>query len=656
MSADIILDIVELLAPVDVLSFSLCSSYLRNLRNLLLPSLYTTLIFKSSKKCKSTLEMLTHCPEISKHIKRLAVRLNYYLSWPKPDEWLDEEWVIGAIKRMGWRFPGMGFGGLYASGEFFAGGYSGDRGARCMGCVGWNVGSGVAGVGCPKLKSVFTNIGMKPLDPHSELFNFTDLTSFSLVVRHGLGGNEPLPPGLWNMLTTSPNLEELAICSFSSSTRILDFSPLSLLTFPKLHTLTLGSFGYQSDFTLGPAELGSFLEKHSGLDAALLRLTMFIGVYQQLAELPHPESVESVDLTCKPVYESRVEVLCAALARLKSLRSLDIWTHVPEGGAAAGEGVRGLLEGIGRACPSLEEWHFMCTTAFTSKPMSHLLSTLPHLKNLTHFSLTKGHKYIDEPMLSTAIQLTKANPTLKQINIRWVRERCPNHLKQEGSYEVLPCGSVVLVERGIMFVGRSFERRGRVEGKLPRSSSLASSSSSGVGASGRKDKGRGKGKEKADASITEEGDGDEGEVQQERKRESVVQRIRSRGLRLLLKSAASFSSGLRTLVRAAGATGTTHCLQFSGSSLASSLHAAPFLSFLYDFRSARREVFTSLIFILHNDYNATYMPPTFSSYPSGFPRRMAKGYVEADAEPIEAPAYDEKNDGRIAKESVQESP
>ncbi|KAF8987544.1 hypothetical protein BDQ17DRAFT_1374962 [Cyathus striatus] len=121
---------------------------------------------------------------------------------------------------------------------------------------------------CPKLKSVFTNIGTKPLDPHSELFNFTDLTSFSLVLRHGLGGNElfpplePLPPGLWNMLTTSPNLEELAICSFSSSTRILDFSPLSLLTFPKLHTLTLGSFGYQSDFTLGPAELWSISPKH----------------------------------------------------------------------------------------------------------------------------------------------------------------------------------------------------------------------------------------------------------------------------------------------------------------------------------------------------------------------------------------------------------
>ncbi|KAF8987541.1 hypothetical protein BDQ17DRAFT_1374950 [Cyathus striatus] len=93
MPADIILDIVELLAQStsSVLAFS---SYLRNL---LLPSLYTTLILKSSKKCKSTLEMLTRRPEISKHIKKLAVRPNYCLSWPKPDEWLDEEWVVGAI-------------------------------------------------------------------------------------------------------------------------------------------------------------------------------------------------------------------------------------------------------------------------------------------------------------------------------------------------------------------------------------------------------------------------------------------------------------------------------------------------------------------------------------------------------------------------------
>ncbi|KAF8987552.1 hypothetical protein BDQ17DRAFT_1374979 [Cyathus striatus] len=145
-------------------------------------------------------------------------------------------------------------------------------------------------------------------------------------------------------------------------------------------------------------------------------------------------------------------------------------------------------------------------------------------------------------MLSTAIRLAKANPTLKQINIRWARERCPNHLKQEGSYEVLACGSVVLVERGIMFVGRSFERKGRVEGKLPPSKSSSLASSSGMGVSGKKDKGRAKGKEKADASIVEEGDGDDGEVQQERKRESVVRRIRSRGSRLL-KSAVSFSSG-----------------------------------------------------------------------------------------------------------------
>ncbi|KAF8989516.1 hypothetical protein BDQ17DRAFT_461454 [Cyathus striatus] len=95
----------------------------------------------------------------------------------------------------------------------------------------------------------------------------------------------------------------------------------------------------------------------------------------------------------------------------------------------------------------------MCTTAFTSKPMSHLLSTLPHLKNLTHFSLTKGHKYIDEPMLSTAIQLTKANPTLKQINIRWVRERCPNHLKQEAVMRCCLVGVWCLLRGGLCLLG-----------------------------------------------------------------------------------------------------------------------------------------------------------------------------------------------------------
>jgi hypothetical protein len=42
---------------------------------------------------------------------------------------------------------------------------------------------------CPQLKAIFTNVGTRPLDPGSALFSFTNLASFSLIVRHGLGGS-----------------------------------------------------------------------------------------------------------------------------------------------------------------------------------------------------------------------------------------------------------------------------------------------------------------------------------------------------------------------------------------------------------------------------------------------------------------------------------
>jgi len=67
-------------------------------------------------------------------------------------------------------------------------------------------------------------------------------------------------------------------------------------------------------------------------------------------------------------------------------------------------------------------------------------------------------------MLSTALRILKHNPCLKQINVRWARERCPNHLKQEGLYDVvygqdgLPEGLNV-IERGIPLVGSPFYRK-----------------------------------------------------------------------------------------------------------------------------------------------------------------------------------------------------
>lgn len=199
---------------------------------------------------------------------------------------------------------------------------------------------------------------------------------------------EELPPRFWNMIIHHcPNLEELAICSFSSSARVFNFEPAMHGLWPKLHTLTLGSFGYQSDFVLGPPSdpqvLGLFLTNHTSLkyirflwnfkrwmspetmpmhlgETALPSLDTYIGVYQQLAELPHPESVETLDLTCEPMYESRLDAVCPVLRRLTSLTSLDIWTHVANPTKDNTEFYKTLIESV----PKLTDFHFMCTTGF----------------------------------------------------------------------------------------------------------------------------------------------------------------------------------------------------------------------------------------------------------------------------------------------------
>ena len=75
-------------------------------------------------------------------------------------------------------------------------------------------------------------------------------------------------------------------------------------------------------------------------------------------------------------------------------------------------------------------------------------------------------------MLSTVLRIFKSCPKLIQVNIRWAREKCLNHLKQEGVYDVVEWeedgkGTVegrrpktlLVFERGIPLVGKPFSRR-----------------------------------------------------------------------------------------------------------------------------------------------------------------------------------------------------
>lgn len=281
------------------------------------------------------------------------------------------------------------------------------------------------------------------MDPQTSLFSFSNLTSFSLIVRHGLAGSgkspryrprtlfflplftelfpalEEIPPRFWDMLLNHcPDLHELAICSFSSSSRVFNFGRVTQGRWPKLHTLTLGSFGYQSDFSLGPPgliedddaneddtnnhsdsknpvlTLGQFLDLHSELkyirflwnfkrwmspnliplsfssttSTSLPNLDTFIGIYQQLINIPHPEKVETLDLTCEPVYENRLTVVVPILKKLTGLTSLDIWMHMVDvtSGRGWGDNQMGFFRTVLEACPGLVDFHFMCTTSFTA--------------------------------------------------------------------------------------------------------------------------------------------------------------------------------------------------------------------------------------------------------------------------------------------------
>ncbi|KAF5372348.1 hypothetical protein D9615_009263 [Tricholomella constricta] len=486
--AEIIWEIVHLLHPADILSFSLTSSAIRAF---LVPALYESVYLKSSRKCQLTLTMLAKRPDICAHIRKLAVRPNYYLSWPRPDEPLRENWVAFMIEGMA--------GSLVSLHTFDWDGLEVPQDRM------W----GALRRSCPNLRNIFSNVGMRPLDACSEvavllsdriaaypitwqLFEFSNLKSFSLIVRYGLNGAdlfpplEDLPENLWNMLIhRCPDLEELAVCSFSSSTRLFNFLPITEARWAKLHSLTLGSFGYQSDFTLGVADetsFSEFLESHPtlkyirlqwnfkrwmsptrvrmGLSThALPELDTFVGIYQQLKELPNRKSIETLDLTCEPLHESRLEIICPILQTLTSLTSLDLWAHL----LSPNQDNSRFFSSILSSCPGLIDLHFMCTMTFTAKPLTQLISQLHLLPALKRFSLTKGHKYGDETMLESVLRILRCRPTLQQINIRWAREKAPNHLKQEGTYDITTDDEnypayVMVHEQGIPLVGRPFDR------------------------------------------------------------------------------------------------------------------------------------------------------------------------------------------------------
>ena len=74
-------------------------------------------------------------------------------------------------------------------------------------------------------------------------------------------------------------------------------------------------------------------------------------------------------------------------------------------------------------------------------------------------------------MLSTVLRILRSCPKLIQVNVRWAKEKCLNHLKQEGVYDVVEWEedekgmegrrpkTLMVFERGIPLIGKPFSRR-----------------------------------------------------------------------------------------------------------------------------------------------------------------------------------------------------
>ncbi|KAF7332322.1 F-box domain-containing protein [Mycena kentingensis (nom. inval.)] len=486
---DILRDILQELSSADILNLSLASSHLREL---LAPELYKTMHLRSSRACESGLKLLRNRPELCAHVRKLALRPNYYLAWPRPDDAVDEGWVskmvsalaphLNRLRTFDWDGREMPSNGLW-------------RTLR---------------ESCPELKELYTNVGMASINCASELFCFDDLTLFSLSIRHGLPDTsafpvrEELPPALWDMLLNRcPNLTELTLCSFSAGNRIFSIDRIVEGNWPALSSLALGTFGYNSDYSLGgaPPEMPLFLGRHPRLSALRLSwnfrrwmspdedtafqlqlpqtLEEFSGLVQQLPTMGWA-SVVTLDLMCEPLYAARFTPLCDTLKMMPALRNLELWVHVEPNMAAHAAFLNNLFSSI----PRLEDLHFMCTTTFSKKPLTILSRALRSLPYLRSFALTKGHRYADETMRASAVRIFRAvagpavQTRLEQVSVRWARAACRNHLKQEGTYARLlpmppttstaalardkePTAEIEAWERGIRAVGGAFERKYR---------------------------------------------------------------------------------------------------------------------------------------------------------------------------------------------------
>ncbi|ESK95406.1 hypothetical protein Moror_3844 [Moniliophthora roreri MCA 2997] len=329
---------------------------------------------------------------------------------------------------------------------------------------------------CASLRDIGVNLGTKPVDPRSELFQFDDLLHFSLSsqVRDDdyspnvqLSQSEKLPAEFWDMLINrSPRLRGLTLGHRGvshHSRRTLDITPITRARWSSLSTLTLQNCRLDDTSEQGERysnlnAFSDFIVAHQSIKYLQIQGLPVLGyrdILKQLKRLGCPVSLGAVPFAINTTIEELIltdeayngigfHAFWDYVASLPSLKKLSLWMDFSSDVSDVGTEYNHIeeLRGLVSRCPKLEALTVMCSTkgkeTFRMGDFSQVIEGSSHLKSI---ELWKCHKAGDEAPAQVAEQLFHEHTGLEAIVVRSVhgyRRRRSDSLRimQTGSYRV----------------------------------------------------------------------------------------------------------------------------------------------------------------------------------------------------------------------------
>ncbi|KAJ7576717.1 hypothetical protein C8J56DRAFT_972623 [Mycena floridula] len=238
---------------------------------LILPVIYSSVIFRCDDHCRGGLRFLLKHPYLARYIREFRIRCNSTL-WAGKSRVMTQSIIIKMLEKL---TPGLvnlvtfdWQGKQMPKSDYF-----------------WVL----LRQSCPNLRNLSISVrqvnggrAQPELQSSSKVFDFRGLVSFTIVIRpsfkhyDGTHPNSSLPPMFWEFLRENIDLEVINIETYDRwpsifSDSYLDIAPLFQLQFPKLRQLSLGSFEQLMPLH-GPAPLqhqcNNFLYNHLSLERA----------------------------------------------------------------------------------------------------------------------------------------------------------------------------------------------------------------------------------------------------------------------------------------------------------------------------------------------------------------------------------------------------